>query len=130
MNEQNEQKMSSATIALLSFIGGAVIGAVAVALTTPKTGRQVRRDLKALGLRAKDHMDEMSDQIGDVWTESRERTGQSVADLRRGAQEAAADIKRGLADASEDLKRGMREAAADLRAPSAPSAGVNGAKPI
>ena len=122
----NEQKMSSGTIGLLSFLGGAVIGAVAVALTTPRTGPQVREDLKALGRCAKDKVDEMGSQAVEVWKESKYRTGQSVGDLKRGVHEATEDLKRGLHEASEDLKRGLQEAAADLRNGSgAPIPGVN-----
>jgi gas vesicle protein len=121
----NQAKLSTGSIAILSFIGGAVLGAVVVALTTPRTGPQVREDLKALGRRAKDKVGEMGDQFGEAWTESSEHAGQSVADLKRGVHEAAEDLKRGLHEASEDLRRGVREAAAEFRTSDAPKAGVN-----
>jgi gas vesicle protein len=38
---------------LLTFLGGAALGAVVVALTTPKTGPRLRKDLKDLVCRAR-----------------------------------------------------------------------------
>jgi gas vesicle protein len=110
----NQERMSTLNVALLSFLGGAVLGAIVVALTTPKSGPQVREDLRALGRRAKDKAGNLGDQAGEVWTETKDRTDQSMADLKRGVHEAADDFKRGLHEASEDLKRGMHEAATDL----------------
>jgi gas vesicle protein len=117
----SQEKMSVTNVALLSFIGGAVLGAAVVALTTPKSGPEVREDLKALGRRAKGKVGEMSDQVGEAWTTSRDRAGQGRADLGRGMHDASEDFKRGLREATEDLRRGMHEAAADLRGrPGAP----------
>jgi hypothetical protein len=93
-----------------------------VALTTPKSGPEVREDLKALGRRAKGKVGEMSDQVGEAWATSKDRAGQSRADLGRGMHDATEDFKRGLREATEDLRRGMHEAAADLRGgPGAPA---------
>ena len=39
---------------LLVFLAGAAVGAAVVALTTPKTGPELRGDLKGLGHRIKD----------------------------------------------------------------------------
>ena len=100
---------------LLTFLAGAAVGAIVVALTTPKSGPQVREDLMALARRAKSKASELGDQAGEVWTETKDRTDQSMADLKRGAHEAADDFKRGLHEAAEDLKRAMHEAATDLR---------------
>jgi gas vesicle protein len=116
----NQGNNSPVNIALLSFLGGAVLGALVVALTTPKSGPEVREDLLALGRRAKGKVGAMGDQVEEVWTESKERADQTVTDLKRGVHEAADDFKRGLHEASDDLKRGLREAAADLRGSGAP----------
>ncbi len=40
--------------ALLTFLAGAAIGAIVVALTTPKSGPHLRRDLKNLFRRSRD----------------------------------------------------------------------------
>jgi len=39
---------------MLVFLAGAAIGAVVVALTTPKTGPELRGEIKGLGNRVKD----------------------------------------------------------------------------
>jgi len=41
---------------LLIFLAGAAVGAAIVALTTPKTGPQLRDDLKDLGGKIKDRI--------------------------------------------------------------------------
>ncbi len=124
----NQEKSSPVNVALLSFIGGAVLGALVVALTTPKSGPEVREDLKALGRRAKGKVGAMGDQVEEAWSESKERADQTVTDLKRGLHEAADDFKRGLREASDDLKRGLREAAADLRGSGSPAGRGDDAK--
>ena len=49
---------------LLALLGGVTLGAIAVALTTPKTGKEVRDRLRALGrrFRAQAELAEMSDE--------------------------------------------------------------------
>ena len=63
----NEAKTSTGSLVALSFIGGALLGALAVALTTPKSGPEVRDALKGLGRRAKDGVGHLGDQAGAVW---------------------------------------------------------------
>jgi gas vesicle protein len=111
----NQEKTSFTNLAILSFVGGALLGALAVALTTPKTGPEVREALRGMGRRAKDRAGELGDQAEAVWDETRFRTEASVADLKRAMHEATDDFKRGLHEASLDLKRGVHEAATDLR---------------
>lgn len=115
--EQDPQAgLSSGVSALLWFAGGALLGAMTVALTTPRTGPQVRHKLRAFGRRARRKAGALGDQAGAVWTETVERTGLSAADLKRGLHEAAEDFKRGLREASQDLRHGAQAAAADLHA--------------
>lgn len=49
---QNQTPCASST--LVTFLLGAAIGAVVVALTTPKSGPRLRKDLKDLGRRSKE----------------------------------------------------------------------------
>jgi gas vesicle protein len=49
----NEERGSIGT-PLLIFLAGAAVGAAIVALTTPKTGPELRSDLKDLGSRLKE----------------------------------------------------------------------------
>lgn len=114
--EQDPQAgLSSGASALLWFAGGALLGALAVALTTPRTGPQVRHKLRAFGRRARRKAGVLGDQAEAVWTETVERTGLSASDLKRGLHEATEDFKRGLREASRDLRHGAHAAAADLR---------------
>jgi gas vesicle protein len=46
MSKRNDSSRNSDAM-LLALLGGAALGALAVALTTPKTGREVRDTLKA-----------------------------------------------------------------------------------
>lgn len=52
MNDSNDSLASS----IILFLVGAAVGAAVVALTTPKTGPELRSDLKDLGLRMKDRV--------------------------------------------------------------------------
>lgn len=47
---------SSLGTSLLIFLAGAAVGAAVVALTTPKTGPQLRGDLKDLGGKVRDRV--------------------------------------------------------------------------
>jgi gas vesicle protein len=102
-----QEKMSSGNLAILGFIGGALVGALVVAFTMPKSGPDLLKDLKALGRRAKDRADALGGQAEAIWSEALDRTGRNVDDLKRDAHEAANDLKRGLHEVSLDLKRSV-----------------------
>jgi gas vesicle protein len=93
MNEPKEEGMSNTSAIMLSFVAGAALGALVVALTTPKSGPEVREDLKALGRKAKTKVGEMGEMVGEAWSETKGRTGQAMADLKRGMHEAAGDLR-------------------------------------
>lgn len=46
---------------LLVFLAGAAVGAAVVALTTPKTGAEVRGDLKDMGHKLKDQVSRLKE---------------------------------------------------------------------
>ncbi len=48
---------------LLLFLLGAAVGAVVVALTTPKTGPELRSDLKDMGNKVKERVRRVGDQL-------------------------------------------------------------------
>ena len=48
---------------LMLFLLGAAVGALVVALTTPKTGPELRSDLKDLGAKLKEKARRMSDRV-------------------------------------------------------------------
>src|SRR5450631_751629 len=78
---------------LLTFLAGAAVGAVVVALTTPKTGPELRGDLKDLTLRAKRRAGELAEDASDTWDDLKGRTALAAADLKRGMADAANDLR-------------------------------------
>ncbi|HWQ09808.1 MAG TPA: hypothetical protein VN436_11885 [Holophaga sp.] len=54
----SEERGSLGT-SLLIFLAGAALGAAVVALTTPKTGPELRGDLKGLGGRVRERISKM-----------------------------------------------------------------------
>ena len=67
----------SAGTGLMFFLLGTAVGALVVALTTPKTGPELRADLRDLGGRV------------------REKVGRAGNDIRYGLQEAAEEASKG-----------------------------------
>lgn len=89
---QDECSTPMGTI-LMTFLAGAAVGAVVVALTTPKTGAELRGDIKDVARRAKRKAGEYAEDAGGAWDDLKERTTL-----------AAGDVKRGFADAAKDLR--------------------------
>lgn len=89
----SEPKTSYMGPTILTFLAGAALGAVVVALTTPKTGPELRGDLKDLTRRAKRKAGQLVDGASE-----------SMNDLKCRTVVAAGDIKRGLTDAANDLR--------------------------
>ncbi len=89
----NEPKTSSYGSTLLTFLAGAAVGAVVVALTTPKTGPELRGDLKDLTGRAKRRAGQLAAEASDSWEDLKGRTGLAAADLKRGVTDAANDLR-------------------------------------
>jgi gas vesicle protein len=54
----SEERGSLGT-SLLVFLAGAAVGAAIVALTTPKTGTELRGDLKGLGNKVKERISKL-----------------------------------------------------------------------
>ena len=77
----------------LTFLAGAAVGAVVVALTTPKSGPDLRGDLKDLANRAKLRACDLADDAGVAWDGMKERTALAGADLKRGVTDAANDLR-------------------------------------
>lgn len=89
----SESKTSSYGLTLMTFLAGAAVGAVVVALTTPKTGPELRGNLKDLTHRAKCKAGELADDASDSWDDLKGRTTLAAADLKRGMTEAAKDLR-------------------------------------
>lgn len=89
---------------LLTFLAGAAVGAVVVALTTPKSGPELRGDLKDLAGRAKRKAGEMTDDAYEALEGLKERTMLAANDMKQRTTLAAGDLKRGMSDAAKDLR--------------------------
>ena len=89
----SEPKSSNLGPMLLTFLAGAAVGAVVVALTTPKTGPELRGDLKDLSVRAKRRAGELAEDASDTWDDLKGRTALAAADLKRGMADAANDLR-------------------------------------
>lgn len=88
-----ENTSSSMGTVLLTFLAGAAVGAVVVALTTPKSGPVLRGDLKALARRAKRKAGALADDASEAWDSLKERTALAASDLQRGVSDAANDLR-------------------------------------
>jgi gas vesicle protein len=89
----SEPKTSSMGTTLLTFLAGAAVGAVVVALTTPKTGPELRGNLKDLTGRARLRAGAMADDACDTWDDLKGRTVLAAGDLKRGVTDAANDLR-------------------------------------
>ena len=89
---QENPSLSLGTM-LLSFLAGAAAGAVVVALTTRKTGPDLRRRIRAYGRLAKLKVGDMADEVSGTWDGMKERTVLAASDLKRGVNDAANDLR-------------------------------------
>lgn len=78
---------------LLTFLAGAAAGAVVVALTTRKTGPQLRGDLKDLARNAKRKAGSMAEDAAEAYEDLKGRTAMAASDLKRGFTDAANDLR-------------------------------------
>jgi gas vesicle protein len=78
---------------VLTFIAGAALGAVVMALTTPKSGPELRGDLKDLARRAKKKAGAYADDASEALDDLKDRAVLAVDDLKRGVADAANDLR-------------------------------------
>lgn len=78
---------------MLTFLAGAAFGAVVAALTTPKSGAELRGDLKDFGGKAKRKAGDLANDAWEVWEDMKGRTSLAAADLKRGMADAANDLR-------------------------------------
>lgn len=88
-----ESTSSSMGPMLFTFLAGAAVGAVVVALTTPKTGSELRGDIKDLARRAKRKVGHLAGDAGGAWDDLKERTALAAGDLKRGMSDAADNLR-------------------------------------
>jgi gas vesicle protein len=78
---------------LLTFLAGAAVGAVVVALTTPKSGPDLRSDMKNLARRAKFKAEDLSDDASGAWDDLKDSAALAVEDVKRNVSAAARDLR-------------------------------------
>jgi gas vesicle protein len=78
---------------VLTFIAGAALGAVVMALSTPKSGPELRGDLKDLARRAKRKVGDYADNASEALDDLKDRAVLAVDDLKRGVTDAANDLR-------------------------------------
>jgi gas vesicle protein len=66
----------------LTFLAGAAVGAVVVALTTSKSGPELRGDLKALGRRIKGKAEGYGEEAGASWDRLKETASEAASEIR------------------------------------------------
>lgn len=69
-NQQNEKEKNTSGGLLLSFIAGGIIGAAVALLYAPKTGKELRKNIKnksgKLKVNAEDFINEAKQKVGDI----------------------------------------------------------------
>ena len=88
-----EQSNNSTANTLLAFLAGAAIGGLVVALTTPKSGDDLRSDLKELGNRMKGKAEDTFEKVGSTFQEARQRVGKAASEVKGDLQEAGQDLR-------------------------------------
>lgn len=111
----SQENNSSDSTVLLTFLAGAALGALVVALTTPKTGSELRDDLAGLGRRVKGKIGDLAQQGSQAWEAFNDDPSANGRDLRDQAAEAWEDVRKIAARTGSDLKQGLGEVAKDLR---------------
>lgn len=78
---------------LLTFLAGAAVGAVVVALTTPKSGPDLRGNLRDLARRAKFKAEDLADDASGTWDDLKDSAALAVEDVKRNVSAAAKDLR-------------------------------------
>jgi gas vesicle protein len=88
-----EDTSSSFAPMLLTFIAGVAVGAVITALVTPKSGPEMRGDLKDATNRAKRKVADLAKNASAVLDDLKERSRLAAADLKRGVTDSVTHLK-------------------------------------
>ena len=84
MQESNAGSIGGSMTLVLA---GAALGGLLVALNTPKTGPELREDLKALGRRAKGKAEGLADDAGEAWDRLKGKAGEAGSVIKQEAEE-------------------------------------------
>jgi len=78
MRETNGGSMGES---LMLFVAGAAIGGLLVALNTPKTGPELREDLKGMGRRAKGKAEDLAQDAEGAWEKLKGKAGEAASKI-------------------------------------------------
>jgi hypothetical protein len=73
--------------ALMLFVAGAAIGGLLVALNTPKTGPELREDLKGLGRRARNKAEGLAEDAEGAWDRLKGKGAEAAEAVKRDVEE-------------------------------------------
>lgn len=63
---------------LMLFVAGAAIGGLLVALNTPRTGPELREDLKGLGRRVRNRAEGLEQEAEGAWDKLKSKAGEAA----------------------------------------------------
>jgi len=90
---------------LLGFLAGSVVGAIVALLYAPKSGKELRADIKQKTGELKDQADEYLRaarlKAADILNEGRQRSEQLVSDAKKKAEKILDDANKVIADIRE-----------------------------
>ena len=72
---------------LTLFIAGAAIGGLLVALNTPKTGPELREELKGLGRKARNKAEDLAEDAEGAWDKLKGKAGETGAAMKQEMEE-------------------------------------------
>ena len=87
------EKTPSTSTFLLTFLAGAALGAVVVALTTPKSGPELRDDLSAFRRRTLRKARSLGSDACSTFSDLKQRTAMAANDFKGGVSEAVNDLR-------------------------------------
>jgi gas vesicle protein len=88
----SENNAPSVVPVLLTFLAGAAIGAIVVALTTPKSGPRLRKELKDLARQGEGKAHEVVEPLPGARKPTRKQAGLAPSDLKRGRKVSVDDL--------------------------------------
>jgi gas vesicle protein len=90
MNTENHSSLGTLT---LTFLAGAAVGAVVMALVSPRSGPELRESLETLARRAKRKVGHLTEDAEGAWDELKTRSAQAAEDLKRGVAASIRDLR-------------------------------------
>lgn len=100
---------------LLAFLAGVATGGLVVALTTPKSGKDLREDVMRQGRRMKGRFDDLLHGCEDTFDEYQTSFASAGREFRDRAGRVMEDVKDTGCQVGDDLKHGAEQVGKDIR---------------